>query len=62
MGITYGDHLSNVREAFAEAIRIAKEERDDPPEGGYDSGATRDGWEMACKVIAARIEAVAARS
>ena len=43
---------------FAEAARIAKETAEDAPEVA-DSGGTRDGWEMACKAIAARISEAA---
>lgn len=42
---------------FAEAARIATEAAEDAPDGSYDNGATRDGWEMACKAIAERIAA-----
>lgn len=40
---------------FSEAARIASSMAEDAPNAGYDNGATRDGWEMACKAFAARL-------
>lgn len=35
--------------------KVADDYHGDPPDGGCDNGATRDGWEMACKAIAKSI-------
>ncbi len=43
---------------FAEAAQIARDKIEDAPDGGNDNGATRDGWEMACKAIAERLAKV----
>ncbi|RWD43908.1 hypothetical protein [Mesorhizobium sp.] len=40
---------------FAEAARIATAAAEDAPSNHHDNGATRDGWEMACKEIAMRL-------